>query len=132
VIVEGDMAEAYESACELIDCAMTPWVSDGGQAKAPGGKDFDAALSGQSDVRPDRSYRAQFTAKDPCMKMYTSGTTGLPKAAIVAHTRALYYLQVFGVSGHATKDDRMMMVLPMYHATGGYAGSARRFRSAAL
>ena len=122
VIVEGELAEQYETACALINCKLTPWVSDGKQAKAPGGQDFDAALSGQSDVRPDRSYRAHLKASDPCMKMYTSGTTGLPKAAIVAHTWALYYLQVFGVAGHADKDDRMMMVLPMYHATGGLCG----------
>jgi fatty-acyl-CoA synthase len=71
---------------------------------------------------PTAADRAGYTAKDPCMKMYTSGTTGLPKAAIVAHTRSLYYLQVFGVAAHANKDDRMMMVLPMYHATGGLCG----------
>jgi len=122
VIVEGELAEQYVTACTLFDCQMTPWLTDGGQDQAPNGQDFDGALMGQSDARPDRSRREMFTAKDPVMKMYTSGTTGLPKAAIVAHTRALYYLQVFGVASHANKNDRMMMVLPMYHATGGLCG----------
>jgi len=122
VIVEAELSEQYVTACALIKCQMTPWVTDGGADRAPEGQDFDASLANASDARPDRARRAQFTAKDPAMKMFTSGTTGLPKAAIVAHTRALYYLQVFGVAAHANKNDRMMMVLPMYHATGGLCG----------
>lgn len=121
-IVEGELASAYASACDLMSCDMTCWVSDGGMAGAPDGRDFDAALQAASDARPSREHRAHLRAKDPCLKMYTSGTTGLPKAAIVAHTRSLYYLQVFATVVRAKPRDRMMMVLPLYHATGGLCG----------
>ena len=121
-IIEGALAEKYKSACDLLECDLTAWITDDVTVDVEGSADFRGALDTMSPDRPDRSRRAHLRAKDPCMKMYTSGTTGLPKAAIVAHTRALYYLQVFGVASKAAKEDRMMMVLPMYHATGGLCG----------
>jgi fatty-acyl-CoA synthase len=130
VIVEGELAGEYEKARPFFEVELTCWTTD-----APGmGEDFDAALAGQSDARPSREHRAHLRAKDACMKMYTSGTTGLPKAAIVAHTRSLYYLQVFGTIVRAKPSDRMMMVLPLYHATGGLCGigAALSFGGAAI
>jgi fatty-acyl-CoA synthase len=121
-IVEGELAADYSSALGQIKDGVQVWITDGVQADIPGVRDFDAALLEASAKRPGRSRREHLRAKDACMKMYTSGTTGLPKAAIVAHTRALYYLQVFGVAAHADKSDKMMMVLPLYHATGGLCG----------
>ena len=56
------------------------------------------------------------------MKMFTSGTTGLPKAAKVTHVRAQNYMRGFGAGARTTANDRMLMVLPMYHATGGLVG----------
>lgn len=121
-IVEGELVEAYKTACDLVECELTAWVTDSISAGLDGAQDFDAALTAQPKSRPDRSIRAHLRAKDPCMKMYTSGTTGLPKAAIVAHTRALNYLHAFGYAAQATERDAMMMVLPLYHATGGLCG----------
>lgn len=122
LIVEGALAGQYLTARDALDGKTRVWVTDGAQGEISGASDFDAALAASSDARPDRSRRAHLRAKDPCLKMYTSGTTGLPKAAIVAHTRALYYLQAFGVAAKAKPSDRMMMVLPLYHATGGLCG----------
>lgn len=121
-IVEGELAGQYETALSQITAEVQVWVTDGVQTNIGDVRDFDTALGDASPKRPDRSRREHLRAKDPVMKMYTSGTTGLPKAAIVAHTRALYYLQVFGVAARADKSDKMMMVLPLYHATGGLCG----------
>ena len=121
-IVEGELAGSYASALEHFDGEVAAHVTDGGQGAVAGGLDLDAALAKASDARPDRDRRAHLRAKDPVLKMYTSGTTGLPKAAIVAHTRALYYLNIFAATAKATSNDRMMMVLPLYHATGGLCG----------
>lgn len=120
-IIEGELSAAYAATAEAIG-PLTPWVFDGEASSVPGGQDLSGALQAVSDVRPGREHRAHLRAKDPCLKMYTSGTTGLPKAAIVAHTRSLYYLQGFAVASNASPKDRMMMVLPLYHATGGLCG----------
>tara|TARA_R110000868_G_scaffold53744_6_gene168628 strand:- start:23843 stop:25633 length:1791 start_codon:yes stop_codon:yes gene_type:complete len=117
-IVEGALAEAYLSA-EMGDDAPQAWSVDGEFA---GSRDFNAALQRQSTMRPDPSVRAEVKPSDPVLKMFTSGTTGLPKAALMTHVRALYYLNIFAIAAKCTERDRMMMVLPLYHATGGLCG----------
>ena len=118
-IVEASLAEAYLSA-EATGCIEAQaWSVDGEFA---GSRDFNAALQRQSTERPDPSVRATVKSSEPVLKMFTSGTTGLPKAALMTHVRALYYLNVFAIAGKCTEQDRMMMVLPLYHATGGLCG----------
>lgn len=118
-IVEGELTAAYESAraCGIGDIGA--WVFDGAME---GAQSFDTALAGQSSERPDRIVRDTVKPEDPVLKMFTSGTTGLPKAALMTHIRALYYLNVFAIAARASETDRMMMVLPLYHATGGLCG----------
>jgi len=78
--------------------------------------------------RPAKSARSGIKAGDQCMKMFTSGTTGLPKAAKVTHVRAQNYMRGMGAGAKAGPKDRMMMVLPMYHATMfTYVGELCRF-----
>ena len=118
-IVEASLAEAYLSAEACGGVEAQAWCVDGQFA---GSRDFNAALQRQSDQRPDPSVRASVKPSEPVLKMFTSGTTGLPKAALMTHVRALYYLNIFGIAAKCTEQDRMMMVLPLYHATGGLCG----------
>lgn len=64
---------------------------------------------------------------DPAMYLYTSGTTGLPKAALVTNQRFLLACFAFGkVLLEATSDDVTYVCLPLYHGTaqwGGLGGS---------
>jgi fatty-acyl-CoA synthase len=120
VIVEGELAEAYSSACDAGTAETQAWVVDGELA---GSRDFTSALNRQSSERPDKSLRADVVPGDPVLKMFTSGTTGLPKAALMSHVRALYYLNCFATGSKSTEKDRMMLVLPLYHATGGLCGT---------
>ncbi|MDR3507000.1 MAG: long-chain-acyl-CoA synthetase [Caulobacteraceae bacterium] len=85
-------------------------------------RDLAKALKSCSPLRPDRSSREGMTAHDVALYIYTSGTTGLPKAAKVTHMRAQLYMRGFAGSTGATQDDRLYMVLPLYHATGGLCG----------
>jgi fatty-acyl-CoA synthase len=78
------------------------------------------ALKSCSQLRPDRqTARDGITAKDTALFIFTSGTTGLPKAARITHMRAQLYMRGFAGSTGANQNDRIYVTLPLYHATGG-------------
>jgi fatty-acyl-CoA synthase len=55
--------------------------------------------------------------------LYTSGTTGLPKAAVVTNQRFVATAYGFGKLLHqATPDDVIYVALPLYHGTGQWGG----------
>ena len=66
-----------------------------------------------------KSDRPELTLDDRCLFVYTSGTTGLPKAANVNHYRVLAAMEAFSAVMGMTKDDRMYNCLPLYHTSGG-------------
>ncbi|XP_077170202.1 long-chain fatty acid transport protein 5 [Paroedura picta] len=87
------------------------------------------ALLGQiksSSVEPiPRSFRANIDPKSASLYIFTSGTTGLPKAAIITHKRLLHVSDVFRLCGLSSKDI-VYVTLPLYHTAGlmlGIGGS---------
>ena len=87
-------------------------ISVGGEV--PGADNFSGLLNTPPEALSEIS-----VASDDCMIMYTSGTTGKPKGAIVTHANIIIqhcYLNVvdWGVSG----DDRYLVVTPLTHRTG--------------
>ena len=68
--------------------------------------------------------------KDVAAYIFTSGTTGLPKAALVDHAK----LVKGSFAGHFLcfnfkKEDKLYMTLPLYHSTGLVLGWAASLRS---
>jgi fatty-acyl-CoA synthase len=56
---------------------------------------------------------------DRALYIFTSGTTGLPKAAIVSHRRVLTWSFWFSGLIGVERDDRMYDCLPLHHSVGG-------------
>nr|XP_060636669.1 long-chain fatty acid transport protein 2-like [Anolis sagrei ordinatus] len=77
------------------------------------------ALRGQiksSSAEPvPASFRANVTSKSASLYIFTSGTTGLPKAAIITHRKALSAAILFSLCG-AHSNDVVYIPLPLYHA----------------
>ncbi|WP_371395604.1 long-chain-acyl-CoA synthetase [Fretibacter rubidus] len=119
VIIDTEMLDAFETAKDDLTNAPKVFVGYGNSGDY---HDFDLALSNIPPNRPSRDIRDGIKAGDQCMKMFTSGTTGLPKAAKVTHVRAQNYMRGFAAGAKTGQSDRMLMVLPMYHATGGLCG----------
>ncbi|KAJ8303998.1 hypothetical protein KUTeg_017581 [Tegillarca granosa] len=62
-----------------------------------------------------RNVRAEFHLFTPCCYIFTSGTTGLPKPAIVNQAKAIGYSKFFTFS-EISKDDIIYITTPLYHS----------------
>ena len=115
-IVDPETSPAFEEVRDSLEGPMQQWIL--GDARG-GQRDLLQALKSCSQLPPDKDVRAGMTARDTCLFLYTSGTTGLPKAARITHVRAQLYMRGFAGSTGAKANDRIYVALPLYHATGG-------------
>lgn len=58
---------------------------------------------------------AQIVASSPCFYIFTSGTTGLPKASVMSHYRWLQAASGMSTAVRLSKDDVFYCCLPLYH-----------------
>jgi len=84
-----------------------------------GAVEIDAALAEASDVNPDASVRAGLIAEHDLFHIFTSGTTGLPKAARLSHMRFLGVGDGMSSIAGWGPDDVIACVLPLYHGAAG-------------
>src|SRR5262249_29694379 len=54
----------------------------------------------------------------PAMIGYTSGTTGIPKGAVLAHANLLAASESVGLAWRWTASDCLVLALPLFHAHG--------------
>ena len=88
---------------------------------------IDTLLESLSDAVLTPAERPALTIEDRCIFVYTSGTTGMPKAANLNHYRVQLAMHAFaGVTG-ARPDDRIYDCLPMYHSNGGVVAPGLAF-----
>ena len=70
-------------------------------------------------TKPGKLEGPPLTTADRALLIFTSGTTGLPKAANISHARLLEWSYWFAGLMDTSADDRMYNCLPMYHSIGG-------------
>ena len=109
------------AAVAVVDIALAPAVEQA-RAKAPSvdtvitiGGDMDDVIAGASDVAIDVAVEDEA----PAFIMYTSGTTGFPKGAVLSHRNL--YLHAFSsmaTLGDREDDDCWMAVAPLFHTAG--------------
>ncbi len=116
-IVDPETSPCFEQVKGALDRHVQQWVLGPAQGDQ---RDLLNALKSCSQLRPDRlTARKGLIAKDTALYIFTSGTTGLPKAARITHMRAQLYMRGFAGSTDARPSDRIYVTLPLYHATGG-------------
>lgn len=82
-------------------------------------KDLAPLLAAASEENPPKSWREGLVAADTLYLIFTSGTTGLPKAAKMSHLRFLNSGEMMGGLLSFGKDSVFYCVLPLYHGAGG-------------
>jgi fatty-acyl-CoA synthase len=115
-IVDAETAPALAALQRTLRRPLTIWTLGPPEG---GLRDLTTALKSCSQLRPDRGAREGLMARDVALFIFTSGTTGMPKAAKIDHMRAQLYMRGFAGATAAKKDDRVYVTLPLYHATGG-------------
>jgi len=83
---------------------------------------IDDLLSKASDASPDPSLCSDISQEAVLSLVYTSGTTGLPKAAIIKQKRVYLTSMGFAKMFNVTGKDRIYCTLPLYHSSGGTLG----------
>ncbi len=117
IVTGSDQDESIRGAMSLIVGAPPVWTL-GGKL----GADLEGALEAFSEKRPPRSVRAGMTGASLCLYVYTSGTTGLPKAAKLTQARTRGMMRSFIAPCQITPKDKVYITLPLYHGTGGLCG----------
>jgi citronellyl-CoA synthetase len=119
-IVGEELVDAIDEVKEDLSLADDDyfWVQDLGNKEAPKWMfDFSAQVDSNPVYNPRET--VDIKAGEKALYIFTSGTTGLPKAAVIYHRRYLSAAIPYSKAGfHAKPSDRMYICLPLYHFTG--------------
>jgi fatty-acyl-CoA synthase len=116
VIASADLMNSLTAALPDLAGAARIWTHGIGHDTFPR-IDRDIVRRAGERLRDDE--RRPVTIEDRALLLYTSGTTGLPKAAHVSHGRLMQWSHWFAGMMDAQAGDRMYNCLPMYHSVGG-------------
>ncbi len=115
IVVDAALEDIFNSTSSFLssDLKVIKFGDEGSVDRL----DHLAKSFSPSNLTPEE--RVPLTIEDHCLYIFTSGTTGLPKAANMNHYRVqLAMLGFAGLSG-SRADDRVYIALPMYHTVGG-------------
>lgn len=110
-------AFAYESSLSpLAERALAASGQTCALALAVGGDPdaYEAALAAAAPVRAN----ADVSPDDPMILMYTSGTTGVPKGALLPHRKTLFNSLNAQLFFELTRADRVLVAVPLFHSFG--------------
>jgi malonyl-CoA/methylmalonyl-CoA synthetase len=86
---------------------------------APGVTVWDpAALVSDAEEHPAERVRVPLDGADPALIVYTSGTTGRSKGAVLSHNNCLANAANLIAGWQITSADRYLAVLPLFHVHG--------------
>jgi long-chain acyl-CoA synthetase len=108
LVHEATLADRLPDSSDVPDLAHRISVND--EASAP-------LFAGSADRMPLQQ-PADVDEKDTAMILYTSGTTGRPKGAMLAHCNIIHSAMIYQACMELTSADRSIAAVPLAHVTG--------------
>ena len=130
----GELTEAVQSVkseLHLTEGSDYLFVPDSDGTPAPNwARDLDAASAEEDSANLPQT--GDVTLGETACYIFTSGTTGLPKAAVLSNRRFMMSAGLAASAGlQCTPEDRLYICLPLYHGTGLLIGVGASFSSGA-
>jgi acyl-CoA synthetase (AMP-forming)/AMP-acid ligase II len=120
LIHEATLSDRLPGAADVPDLKYRLAVDDAAGA---------SAFSALADNAPLQN-PAEVGEEDTAMILYTSGTTGRPKGAMLAHCNVIHSAMVFVSCLQLTAADRSIAAVPLAHVTGVIANIMTMVRCA--
>ncbi|XP_062985531.1 long-chain fatty acid transport protein 6 [Elgaria multicarinata webbii] len=120
LVVGADMIGTLEEILPSLQEDIRIWVMTK-ESRLP----YVHTILDKLELAPDDpvpvNLRVANNLKDPHLYIFTSGTTGLPKAAVISHMQVLKGAAGLWAFG-ATPDDIIYITLPLYHSAASLLG----------
>jgi citronellyl-CoA synthetase len=122
-----DAIADVRSRPDLEDIENYLFVPDAGLVSCPNwARDLEEDAEDESSSNPPET--GQVTLGDIALYIFTSGTTGLPKASVLSNRRYLLATTMSYIGGlKCDEDDCIYLCLPLYHGTGLFLGVGASF-----
>lgn len=116
LVVDAGLAATAAAARSTLSQPMACLVTDDDPALGgPGAESYEQVLAASSPEAPD----VVVSESDPAFIMYTSGTTGRPKGAVLSHFNLLMNTyHMIGYMGISGSDEVWLSGLPLFHIGG--------------
>jgi acyl-CoA synthetase (AMP-forming)/AMP-acid ligase II len=85
----------------------------------PGWAAYQGFIAGQPDAAPGRIVAPE----DDLFQLYTSGTTGHPKGAVLTHQAVTTHILQMGLAHNIQPGERLLLVAPVFHVAALNAGA---------
>ena len=112
LIVAAELADALDTALPHLAAPPQVWIHGGS-----GG--IDERIESFAAAPLEAAELCEVSIDDRALYIFTSGTTGMPKAVNVSHARVMQWGLWFAGMMDAKQSDRLYNCLPMYHSVGG-------------
>jgi fatty-acyl-CoA synthase len=116
VIVAAELAYRLTNAVAQLPGSTRIWVHGASDAEH---QRIDRDIEKYAGDTLSDAEQRPVSVEDRALYIFTSGTTGLPKAANVSHARLMQWSHWFAGMMGTQSSDRMYNCLPMYHSVGG-------------
>lgn len=126
LVCDADLVDRLPGPSEAPELQWAVWVDvqsplGGSNGPAPGmGEASHRLQHGFDDLlnQPASTHVQPVQEEDTAIILYTSGTTGRPKGAMLTHLNVLHSVQHFISCMSLTESDRSMLAVPVTHVTG--------------